>query len=56
MNLFKSKEYTDALHNTINKMEDFILAKDEAMTDFLQLLPVPTNKEMDELIQGISSS
>jgi polyhydroxyalkanoate synthesis regulator phasin len=49
MTLFKSKEYTDALHNTINKLEDFILAKDEAMRDFLQLFPVPTNKEMDEL-------
>jgi polyhydroxyalkanoate synthase subunit PhaE len=49
MNLFKSKEYTDALHNTINKMEDYILAKNEAMHDFLQFLPIPTNKEMDEL-------
>jgi polyhydroxyalkanoate synthase subunit PhaE len=49
MNLFKSSEYTEALHNTINKLEDFILAKDEAMRDFLQLFPVPTNKEMDEL-------
>jgi polyhydroxyalkanoate synthesis regulator phasin len=49
MNLFKSKEYTDALHNTINKLEDFVMAKDETMRDFLQFLPIPTNKEMDEL-------
>lgn len=49
MNLFKSKEYTDALHNTLGKMEDFILAKNETMRDFLQLLPIPTNKEMDDL-------
>jgi polyhydroxyalkanoate synthase subunit PhaE len=49
MNLFKSKEYTNALHKTLSKMEDFILAKNEAMHDFLQLLPIPTNKEMDDL-------
>jgi polyhydroxyalkanoate synthase subunit PhaE len=49
MNLFKSREYTDALHNTISKMEDYLLAKNEAMHDFLQFLPIPTNKEMDEL-------
>jgi polyhydroxyalkanoate synthesis regulator phasin len=49
MNLFKSKEYTDALHKTLGKMEDFILAKNETMHDFLQLLPIPTNKEMDDL-------
>lgn len=49
MNLFQSKEYTDALHNTLDKMEDFILAKDDALRDILQFLPIPTSKEMDEL-------
>jgi polyhydroxyalkanoate synthase subunit PhaE len=49
MSLFKSKEYTDALHNTIDKIEDFVLAKNNYMRDFLQFFPVPTNKEMDEL-------
>lgn len=49
MNLFKSKEYADALHRTLNKLEDFLIAKDEAMRDFLQLLPVVTHKEMDDL-------
>lgn len=49
MNLFKSKEYTNALHNTIEKMEDFIVAKNNCMQDFLQFFPVPTTKEMDEL-------
>jgi polyhydroxyalkanoate synthase subunit PhaE len=49
MNLFKSKEYTDALHNTLNRMEDFIIAKNETMRDFLQFLAVPTHKDMDEL-------
>jgi polyhydroxyalkanoate synthase subunit PhaE len=49
MNLFKSREYTDALHRTLNKLEDFLIAKDGAMNDFLQLLPVVTHKDMDDL-------
>ena len=49
MNLFKSKEYTDALHRTLNKLEDFLIAKNDAMRDFLQLLPVVTHKDMDEM-------
>jgi polyhydroxyalkanoate synthesis regulator phasin len=49
MNLFKSKEYTDALHKTLGKMQDLILARNETLLDFLKLLPIPTNKEMDEL-------
>jgi hypothetical protein len=49
MNLFKSKEYTDALHRTLNKLEDFLIAKDDAMRDFLQLLPVVTHRDMDDM-------
>ena len=49
MNLFKSKEYTDALHRTLNKLEDFLIAKNEAMRDFLQLFPIVTHKDMDEM-------
>ena len=49
MSLFKSKEYTDALHNTMDKMEDFILAKNQVLQDILQFLPIPTTKEMDDL-------
>jgi hypothetical protein len=49
MNLFKSKEYADALHRTLNKLEDFLIAKDDAMRDFLQLMPVVTHRDMDDL-------
>ena len=49
MNLFKSKEYTDALHRTLNKLEDFLIAKNDAMRDFLQLMPVVTHRDMDDL-------
>jgi len=53
MSLFKSKEYTDALHNTIEKMEDYILSKDLCTQDLLQFFPVPTAKEMDELYKDL---
>lgn len=49
MSLFQSKEYTNALHNTLDKLEDFVLAKNDALRDILQFLPVPTTSEMDEL-------
>jgi len=49
MTLFKSKDYTDALHNTLNRLEDFVMAKNETLRDVLQFFPIPTNKEMDEL-------
>lgn len=49
MNLFQSKEYIISLHNTLDKLEDFVLAKNDALRDILQFLPVPTTKEMDDL-------
>jgi polyhydroxyalkanoate synthase subunit PhaE len=49
MTLFKSQEYADELHNTISKLEDYVLAKNDILQDLLQFFPVPTNKEMDVL-------
>jgi Poly(R)-hydroxyalkanoic acid synthase subunit (PHA_synth_III_E). len=49
INLFKSKEYTDALHQTLNKLEDFIIVRNEILQDIFQLLTVVTHKEMDVL-------
>ena len=49
MNLFKTDLYLNSLHSTLNKLEDFLVAKDKAMRDFLMLFPVPTNQEMDDL-------
>lgn len=48
------KEYTDALHRTLNKLEDFLIAKDEAIRDFLQLLPVVTQQDMDEMYRSFT--
>jgi hypothetical protein len=53
MSLLKSKEYTDVLNQTIQTYVQFKKAKDDVLIDFLQHVPVPTNKEMDELYKEI---
>jgi len=49
INLFKSKEYTDVLHRTLNQMEDFIIVRNKTLEDFFQLLPIVTHKDIDDL-------
>ena len=49
MTLLKSPEYTEVLDNTINALVQYKKAKEELLYDVLQDLPIPTNKEMDEL-------
>jgi hypothetical protein len=53
MTLFKSPDYARALNETLSKLEDFLTAKNEVLQDLLQTMPVPTNKEMDELYKEI---
>jgi hypothetical protein len=53
MSLFKSPEFTGNLSQTLNALEDFTLAKQELLADFLEILPVPTNRDMDELYQEV---
>jgi polyhydroxyalkanoate synthesis regulator phasin len=49
INLFKSKEYTDVLHRTLNQMNDFIIIRNKTLEDFFQSLPIVTHKEIDDL-------
>lgn len=54
MILFQSSEYTQTLHKTLGAMSDFSNAKKEFLQDTLTyMLPVPTQKEMDELYKEI---
>jgi class III poly(R)-hydroxyalkanoic acid synthase PhaE subunit len=53
MILFQSSEYTQALNKTLNAMSEFSAVKKEILQDFLNMLPVPTHKEMDELYKEI---
>ncbi len=49
MTLFKSQEYGEALNRALVDMGKFLSAKDNVLKDALQYLPIPTNKDMDEL-------
>ncbi|KPA08868.1 Poly(R)-hydroxyalkanoic acid synthase class III PhaE subunit [Candidatus Magnetomorum sp. HK-1] len=53
MSLLQSKEYAEVLNNTTMSYVQFKKAKDAVMMDLLQHLPIPTQKEMDELYKEI---
>jgi len=54
MSLLQSIEYTQLLHKTLHSMSEFSEAKKELLQDnLLYMLPVPTQKEMDELYKEI---
>jgi len=54
MTLLKSSEYTKILNKTLHSMSVFSEAKKELLQDtLLYMLPVPTQKEMDELYKEI---
>lgn len=54
MVLFQSPKYTQALNETLNAMSEFSDAKKDLLQDtLLYMLPVPTQKEMDDLYKEI---
>jgi len=53
MTLFKSPEYNQALGEMFHQLSEFIIAKNEVVQDILQLLPVPTHKEVDALYRDL---
>ena len=54
MTLFQSSEYTKVLNKTLHSMSEFSEAKKDLLQDtLLYMLPVPTQKEMDELYKEI---
>lgn len=53
MTLFKSPEYNKALADLFKHLSEFIIARKEVLQDALQMLPVPTYKEMDELYKEL---
>jgi class III poly(R)-hydroxyalkanoic acid synthase PhaE subunit len=53
MTLFKSPEYLQSLSNTLNAIANFKTARHKMLVDILQFLPIPTNKDMDELYKEI---
>jgi hypothetical protein len=54
MTLFQSTEYIQSLNKTLGSMSEFSDAKKDLLQDtLLYTLPVPTQKEMDELYKEI---
>jgi class III poly(R)-hydroxyalkanoic acid synthase PhaE subunit len=53
MTLFKSPDYLEALARTLNSVEDFKMAQHKMLADAIQVLPIPTNREMDDLYREL---
>jgi len=53
MTLFKSDEYTRVLADTLAAFEDFVIARNRIFTDMMQALPIPTNRDLDDLYEEI---
>ncbi len=53
MTLFQSPEYISALGHTLAAMSDFTRARDDLVADLLAALPIPRQKEVDELYEEI---
>ena len=53
MTLYKSTEYNEAIAKTIDAVGEYSVAKRRILEDFMQALPVPTDKDMDELFKEI---
>lgn len=53
MTLFKSPEYNQELAKTLDALSDFLIARQKTIEDGLRMLPIPTQKEMDELYYEI---
>jgi len=53
MTLFKSPEYVQEMAKTIDAMGEFNEARQRILEDILQFLPVPTQKDMDDLYKEL---
>jgi polyhydroxyalkanoate synthesis regulator phasin len=53
MTLFKSSEYVSAMSQTLNALENYKMTTEKVLEDILRMLPVPNQKDMDELYKEI---
>ena len=51
--LFRSNEYRLALSRLLNETAAFRLTGNDVLAEFLEFLPVPTNKEIDEIYKEL---
>ncbi len=53
MELFKSEEWCLCLSRLVDESASFRLSRNEVLMDFMQFLPVPTNKDMDDVYKEL---
>ncbi|RLA93854.1 MAG: hypothetical protein DRG83_20420 [Deltaproteobacteria bacterium] len=53
MTLFKSSEYTKILKKLLDAVEEYKIAREEVMMDMLQNLPLPTNRDIDDVYKEL---
>ncbi len=53
MSLLRSDDYMNTLTETLNCLHDYRAARSEFFMDLLQNLPIPTNRDMDELYRDL---
>jgi len=53
MQLLRSDDYMNTLTETLNRLHDYRAARAEYFMDLLQNLPIPTNRDMDELYRDL---
>lgn len=53
MSLFRSEDYNQALSRLLNETAAFRITGHEVITEFIEFLPIPTNKEMDEVYKEL---
>jgi polyhydroxyalkanoate synthase subunit PhaE len=53
MELFRSPEWHQSLNRLIDGAASFRASRNEILTDFIQFLPIPTNKDMDDVYKEL---
>ncbi len=53
MTLYKSPEYTKEMAKTIHAMEGYVKVRDDIISDFLGMLPIPTQKDVEGVYKDI---
>ncbi|MGD8942071.1 MAG: poly(R)-hydroxyalkanoic acid synthase subunit PhaE [Desulfobacterales bacterium] len=53
MTLFQSTEYIETMGKTLGAMSEFSAAKNDLLEDILNMLPIPKQKDMDDLYKEI---
>jgi len=53
MTLYKSPEYTKEMAKTIQAMEGYVKVRDDIISDFLGMLPIPTQKDVEGVYKDI---